>query len=182
MTDTLDLTPREVKPRKKRKWLPVSLIAVVIVAIVLLFANALGNSSLFFKNADEAVHERDHLGSKRFQVLGTVVDGSITSIEVDGRGATQFAIVYNGVRADVVHFGDPSGLFKPGIPVVLEGKWVHQSPPAPVGCGANDGWFLSTDHMVSKHGATYTAKNPNREAQAEAAGAAGSQCATATRS
>jgi cytochrome c-type biogenesis protein CcmE len=184
MTSTLDLTPREVAPRKKRKWVPIGLIVLVVVAIVLLFVNALGNASLFFKNADEAVHDRESLSTKRFQVQGTVVDGSVKDTEVDGRGAVQFSIVFNGVRADVVHVGDPTSLFKPGVPVVLEGKWVHQTAAATTfPCGANDGWYIATDRLYVKHDATYTAQKADRLQEAAAGGAAASECpATVARS
>jgi cytochrome c-type biogenesis protein CcmE len=185
MTSTLDLTPRDVKVRKKRRWAPIALIVIVMVAIVLLFVNALGNASLFFKNADEAVRDRDHLGTKRFQVQGTVVEGSIHPAEIDGRGAVQFSIVFNGVRADIIHVGDPPDMFNSDVPVVLEGKWVHQAAPTGTdfACGANDGWYIATDRIYAKHDATYTAKKSDRLDEAVKGGTAANQCpSTAARS
>ena len=175
-----DLTPREVAPVRRRRWLPIVLIAVISVAIVALFANALGSASLFFKNADEAVHDRPTLATKRFQVQGTVVEGSVANTEVDRASAVRFTIVFNGVRADVVHVGDPAPLFKPGIPVVLEGKWVQGSPPTADGivCSANDGYYFASDRMYSKHSADYSAKKKERLVEAEAGGT-NSGCAAA---
>jgi len=175
-----DLTPREIAPVRRRRWLPIVLIAVIAVAIVALFANALGNASLFFKNADEAVRDRQELGTKRFQVQGTVVAGSVAKTEVDRVAAVRFTIIFNGVEADVVHVGDPAPLFKEGIPVVLEGKWVQASPPAAadVSCSANDGWYFASDRMYNKHDADYSTKKKARLDEA-AAGGANSGCAAA---
>ena len=115
------LIPREVAPARRRRWLPVVLVAVIAVAIIALFANALGSASLFFKNVDEAVRDRESLGDKRFQVQGTVVEGSIARTELDRVSAVRFTIAFKGVEADVVHTGDTLTAFKAGSTVVLEG-------------------------------------------------------------
>jgi cytochrome c-type biogenesis protein CcmE len=177
-----DLTPRDVAPVRRRRWLPILLIAVISVAVVALFANALGSNSLFFKNADEAVRDRQDLGTKRFQVQGTVVEGSVAKTEVDRSSAVRFTIAFNGVRADVVHVGDPAPLFKAGVPVVLEGKWMQANPPAPtdastISCSAADGWYFASDRMFSKHSADYSA---NKKARLDAAEAGGVNTGCAT--
>jgi cytochrome c-type biogenesis protein CcmE len=170
-----DLTPREVAPARRRRWLPVVLVAVIAVAIVALFANALGSASLFFKNVDEAVRDREEMGTKRFQVQGTVVEGSVAKTELDRASAVRFTIAFNGVEADVVHVGDATVLFKPGVPVVLEGKWAKGSPPPAsdntnIVCSADDGWYFSSNRMYPKHDSDYSAKNKDRLVQAEAGG------------
>ena len=177
-----DLTPRDVAPVRRRRWLPIVLIAVISVAIVALFANALGSASLFFKNADEAVRDRQELGTKRFQVQGTVVAGSVAKTEVDREAAVRFTIVFNGVEADVVHIGDPPTMFKPGIPVVLEGKWTQGPPPAAdnVICSAGDGWYFASDRMLIKHSADYSTNKKDRLAQAVAGGQSSGCATTAT--
>lgn len=149
------------------------LIAVIGVAVIALFANALGNASLFFKNADEAVREREELGTKRFQLQGTVVDGSVGKTELNRVSAVRFTIAFNGVQADVVHIGDAAPQFKAGATVVLEGKWTRASPPAAEGvaCSANDGWYFASDRMYNKHDSEYTAKNSSRLQEAEQGGA-----------
>ena len=167
------LTPREVAPVRRRRWLPIVLVAVIAVAVIALFANALGNASLFFKNVDEAVRDREELGTKRFQVQGTVVEGSIARTELERASAVRFTIAFNGVEADVVHAGDPVTTFKAGETVVLEGKWAQGSPPAPtdnskITCAADDGWYISTDRMYLKHDSDYS---PKRIEEAEAGGA-----------
>ena len=170
-----DLTPREVAPVRRRRWLPAVLVAVIAVAIVALFANALGSASLFFKNVDEAVRDREQLGIKRFQVQGTVVGGSVAKTEVDRATAVRFTIAFNGVQADVVHTGDTLSAFASGATVVLEGKWTQGSPPPASGetiitCAADDGWYIATDRMYNKHDSEYSAKNSDRMDQAEAGG------------
>src|SRR3546814_14058722 len=79
----------------------------------------LNNATVFFRNVDEAVEQRDDLGDRRFRLQGSVVAGSV---EADG-SSVRFAVEYGGVQTDVVHAGDPPELFQPAIPVVLEGRW-----------------------------------------------------------
>lgn len=152
--------------------MPIVLVAVIGVAVVALFANALGNASLFFKNVDEAVRDRDDLGSKRFQLQGTVVDGSVGATELDRTSAVRFTVAFKGVQADVVHIGDAAPQFKGGATVVLEGKWTRGSPPAAdgVACSADDGWFFTSDRMFNKHDSEYSTKNAERLEQAEQGG------------
>lgn len=171
MTDA-DLTPRDRAPRKKRSLGPIILITVIVVAIGALLFKTLGDASLFFKNADEAVHQRDDLGSQRFRMLGSVVPGTITKGEVDGRGAVLFTVSFDGVFADVASFDNPTELFKDGIPVVLEGHWRDASTVTALGCtgsssaafagGAKDGWFFASDRILVKHDANYSTENKDR--------------------
>jgi cytochrome c-type biogenesis protein CcmE len=171
-SDDGDLTPREVAPIRRRRWLPMVLISVIAVAIVALFVNALGDASLFFKNVDEAVRDRDELGTKRFQLQGTVADGSVAETELDRTSAVRFTVVFKGVRADVVHVGNPAPQFKAGATVVLEGKWTHASPPAAEGvrCRADDGWFFASDRMFNKHDSDYSTENSDRLQEAQKGG------------
>ena len=48
----------------------------------------------------------------------------------------------------VLHQGDPPELFKPGIPVVLEGHFV--------------GTHFDSDRIMVKHSEDYIAKHPSR--------------------
>ncbi len=173
MTDT-DLTPRERAPRKKRALGPMVLILVIVVAIGALVFKTLGDASLFFKNADEAVEQRDDLGAERFRMLGSVVPGSITKGEVDGRNAVLFTVSFDGVFADVASFDNPTELFKDGIPVVLEGHWrdgataavnaldCNGTSTAAFAGGARDGWFFASDSILVKHDADYSTENKDR--------------------
>jgi cytochrome c-type biogenesis protein CcmE len=170
----LDLTPRTsaATMRRRRRTAPLLVLAVVVIGIGALLVKTLGDASLFFQNADAAVAQRSTLGEKRFRMQGTVLAGTVVPAEVDGQSAVQFSVSYNGVEVDVVHVGDPPQLFKPDVPVVLEGRWMQGAPPEGTAFahGANDGWFFASDRMLVKHDSSYTAKNTERLKQADEGG------------
>jgi cytochrome c-type biogenesis protein CcmE len=142
----LDLTPRRQEGRRRgRRGLLASLALVAVVAaLVVIAVQALGEASLFFLNADEAVEQRDDLGTDRFRLQGSVVPGSVDET-VEG---VDFQVVYNDVAVDVVHRGDPPELFQPDIPVVLEGNW--------------SGAVFASDRILVKHTSEYEAENQER--------------------
>ena len=114
-----------------------------------LVLRGLGDAAVFFKNADEAVAERDELGDDRFRLQGTVVPGSIVET-VDG---AEFTVVFNSVEVDVVHSGAPVELFQEAIPVILEGRW--------------DGDVYTSDWMAVKHTEVYVEEHDDRLTEAE---------------
>ena len=118
--------------------------AIVVVALGFLVVQGLGNATLYFRTADEAVAQRESLGTKRFRIQGTVVAGSV---KPQGNEVA-FDIVANDVTVAVVHQGDPPELFQPGIPVVLEGRF--------------QGDHFASDRILVKHSETYTAEHPDR--------------------
>jgi cytochrome c-type biogenesis protein CcmE len=176
MTDgdvDLDLTPRPARPARGRRVVPVLLIVLVVAAIGALLFKTLGDASLFFKNTDEAVSQRSTLGDKRFKMQGTVVDGTVTRADLDGKSVVTFSVKFNGVEADVVHVGNPPELFKPDVPVVLEGRWTEGAPSAGTfTSGANDGWYFASDRMLVKHDNQYDEANNDRIKQAVEGGQA----------
>jgi cytochrome c-type biogenesis protein CcmE len=105
---------------------------------------SLGASTLYYKTADEAVADKASLGTRRFRIEGTVLDGTVRA---SGK-VTRFVIAEKGTRVDVVHDGDPPELFQPGIPVVLEGYWA--------------GDHFASDRIMVKHSEQYKEKNPSR--------------------
>ena len=140
----LDLTPRTAEGRRRR-GVPAAIILVVVVAALGFIAiKALGDASLFFLNADEAVDQREDLGTDRFRLQGTVVEDSVDETD-DG---VTFEVEFNDVTVDVVHRGDPPELFQPGIPVVLEGHW--------------DGEVYASDRILVKHSSEYEAEHEDR--------------------
>ena len=144
----LDLTPRTTPAR--RRGLAASLVLVAVVAALALIAvKALGDASLFFLNADEAVEQREDLGTDRFRLQGKVVDDSVEETDA----GVAFQVTFNGVTVDVVHRGDPPELFQPGIPVVLEGHW--------------DGEVYASDRILVKHSSEYEADNEDRLREAD---------------
>ena len=145
------LPGRAAKPRvllgsRRRQFIAFGIIAV---ALGILVYQGLGNATVYFKTADEAVAQRAKLASHRFRIEGTVQPG-VHQVGQD----VSFVIANNGVAVPVIHRGDPPQLFKPGIPVVLEGRF------------ASDGHFAS-DLIMVKHTEDYVAKHPDRVRSAE---------------
>ena len=117
---------------------------VVLAALGFLVFQGLDNATVYFRTADEAVAQRDQLGDRRFRIEGDVVEGSVRQ---DGNDVS-FILTSRSVEVPVLHKGDPPELFRPGIPVVLEGRF--------------QGDHFSSDRMLVKHSETYVAENPER--------------------
>ena len=126
---------------RRRLWLAG---IVVLAALGFLVFQGLGNATLYFRTADEAVAQREKLGDRRFRIEGDVVDGSVRQTGND----VSFTLTKNAVEVPVQHKGDPPELFRPGIPVVLEGRF--------------QGDHFSSDRILVKHSETYVAENPER--------------------
>lgn len=126
---------------RRRLWLAG---VVVLAALGFLVFQGLGNATLYFRTADEAVAQRQQLGDRRFRIEGDVVEGSVRQVGND----VSFTLVKNSVEVPVQHKGDPPELFRPGIPVVLEGRF--------------QGDHFSSDRILVKHSETYVAENPDR--------------------
>ena len=165
-TDLSPLMPRP-GPRSARTRRSVAALVVVAVAaaVSLLVTNLLGDASLFFYNADEAVERRDELAGARFTLQGTPIDAPVNTFW-DDRPVLAFSVGFNEVVVDVVHTGDPPELFQPGVPVVLEGAWRLGPGPGPV--IADDGWHFSSDRMLVKHDNDYRQRDDYGERVSEA--------------
>jgi cytochrome c-type biogenesis protein CcmE len=116
---------------------------VVVAALGFLVFQGLGNATLYFRTADEAVAQRAELGDRRFRIEGDVVDGSVRQVGND----VSFILTSKSVEVPVRHKGDPPELFRPGIPVVLEGRFQGD---------------YSSDRIMVRHSETYVAENPER--------------------
>jgi cytochrome c-type biogenesis protein CcmE len=116
---------------------------VIAGAVAFLLFQGLNNATEYFKTADQAVADKAQLGTKQFRIEGTVQP------DVHRAGKlTDFSIYANGVSVNVVDSNDPPQLFKPGIPVVLEGHWA--------------GAYFSSDLIMVKHTASYVEAHPDR--------------------
>lgn len=154
----LDLTPRTgpaptAGPGRARRRRPVTVwlaLAAVVLGIGFVVAQGLGSATLYFRNVDEAVAQRDELGTRRFRLQGLVGD----DVAQTG-GAVTFTLAFNGVEVPVRHTGDPRELFGPGQSVVLEGRFVEGSD------------VFASDYMLVKHDEDYTDDNGERIADAE---------------
>jgi len=156
----VDLTPRHeledvdeirrglLRGRRTRVLL-VTAVLVVVGGFVLV--QGLRNATLFFRNVDEAIEQREDLGDKRFRIQGRVIPATVTN---DG-GVTTFQIVHDCEVAAVRHLTDPPDLFEsPWIPVVLEGAWEPGSSSTIAG---SDSHFFLSDRMLVKHTNEYEA-------------------------
>lgn len=185
----LDLTPRDVAPRRADKgglarYVPTLIVVAIGAALVAVLLQTLGDASLSFTNVDAAVEKRAEFGDSRFLIQGTPVDraSTVTGIAVGGAAATDspsvvFSVVFEGVRANVVHEGNPAESFQPGVPVVLEGHWAADADgavtAAMVGEGLDpvgDGWYFRSSRMIVKHDNDYRVANDERLQDAERGG------------
>jgi cytochrome c-type biogenesis protein CcmE len=119
--------------------------AVILGAIGFLLAEGLSNATSYFLYTNQAVAQRASLGTKSFRIEGTVED------DVRRVGQyTDFTITAKGVAVPIVSTGSPTSLFKPGIPVVLDGHWAASGP------------IYDSNQIMVKHTASYVEAHPNR--------------------
>jgi cytochrome c-type biogenesis protein CcmE len=130
-------------PRSSGRKLALLVVAGLVVVLGFLVYKGLNDATVYFRNADEAVAERESLGDRRFRLQGTVVDDAVET----GDGVN-FDVTFNDADVAVRHVGDPPELFRPGVPVVLEGRWDP---------GGGD--FFASDRMFVKHDATYESQD-----------------------
>jgi cytochrome c-type biogenesis protein CcmE len=90
--------------------------------------------------------QRAALGTKRFRLQGTVVDGTVH----ETGDLVRFDVEYHCKTVHVQHEGDPPELFKPGIPVVLEGAFAKGSD------------VYDSDKIFVKHTSEYRVKESER--------------------
>lgn len=118
----LDLTPKtSAAPARRspvrRRWGAIAVLVGLAGVLVFIVVQARG-ASLYYHNADEAVAQKAELGQDRFRLQGVVVGEP-----VDDGTAKVFDVAYRGVSVTVRHTGKEPALFKPGLPVVAEGRW-----------------------------------------------------------
>ncbi|HUR78030.1 MAG TPA: cytochrome c maturation protein CcmE [Acidimicrobiales bacterium] len=120
------------------------LLGVAVAVAGGLLWQGLRNATVYFKTVDEAVAEQAQLGGRRFRLEGIVLAGSVRT-RGDG---VDFVVTENDAEIRVRHVGDPPELFRPNIPVVLEGHFRGDR-------------FLS-DRILVKHTEEYRTDNPDR--------------------
>ncbi|HUF33805.1 MAG TPA: cytochrome c maturation protein CcmE [Acidimicrobiales bacterium] len=125
-------------------------IAVVCGALAFLVIQGLGEATTFFRNADEAVAQRDELGTSRFRLQGTVVPGSVQEVGSVADPAVLFEVEFHCERVAVRHTGSRPELFQNGIPVVLEGAF------------GETGDTYESDRIFVRHTEEYTAEEADR--------------------
>jgi len=124
----VDLSPRTIteptapapraRPKRRRAWPWAIVLGLVFAAAAIILFQGLSNATVYFCNANEVGQRADCLPGKRFRVQGTVVQGSVARVAAD----TDFDITYGGATIPVHYQGEPGGIFKEGLPVVVEGR------------------------------------------------------------
>lgn len=153
----MDLTPRNpvdaaARVRPKRNWLPIVVLALVFVAGGVIVTQFLRSAVDYYCNVDE-VGVRDGCNpERRIRLQGTVDEGSIEQ----NNGVTAFTMSFNGETLPVRYDGEPGGIFKECIPVVVHGV-------------IEDGSLLG-DRVEVKHSDEYVSVNDERVAGAKSAG------------
>ena len=153
-----DLTPRptETPRRSKRRVLPMVVLTLAVVAGGVVITQALSTAVDYYCNVDEVgVRSGCDMG-RRLRIQGTVGEGSV----VVTTGATLFDIEFNGSSLQVEYAGEPGGIFKECLPVVVHGVFNEPS-----------GMFLG-DRVEVKHSEDYVAVNDDRLQEAEVDSAA----------
>jgi cytochrome c-type biogenesis protein CcmE len=154
----LDLSPREVEPaapRPRRRWLPMVVLGLVLIAGAVIVRQFLTSAVDYYCNVDEIGVRDGCSDDRRIRLQGTVDEGSVS----EDAGATVFTISFNGATMPVRYDGQPGGIFKECIPVVVHGE-------------IDDGTLLG-DRVEVKHSEEYVSVNDDRVAEAEAAGCEG---------
>ena len=151
----MDLSPRTnvdgtaVGIKRQRNVLPLIVLALVFVAGGVIVTQFLTSAVDYYCNVDE-VGVRDGCdGDRRIRLQGTVDQGSI---ELDN-DVTAFTISFNGQRLPVRYEGEPGGIFKECIPVVVHGV-------------IEDGALVG-DRVEVKHSDEYVSVNDERVADAQ---------------
>lgn len=145
--DSLDLSPRPrsvSRPRRRRPWLAIAVLVAVVAAGGIVLTQFLTSAIDYYCNVDDVGVKQGCEPGRRLRIQG-VVDGG--SIEDDGT-ATAFTVSFGSKTVPVRYEGDPGGIFKECIPVVVHGV-------------LSDGVFLG-DRIEVKHSNEYEAENPDR--------------------
>jgi len=125
--------------RRRRTWFAVGLCGFAVVAIVVL-AVVLSENVVYFRTVSEAVKQHGSQGEDRFRLAGAVVPGSVH----ETAEGVRFQVTDGKKTVAVDHDGDPPELFKPGAPVVCEGRWERRS------------LTFASDRIMIRHGSEYT--------------------------
>lgn len=157
----MDLSPRpvdDVRPRRRRRWLPVVVLVAVIGAGGVIVTQFLTSAIDYYCNVDEIGAKEGCEAGRRLRVQGVVDEGSVT----DDGTSTVFRVSFNGASLPVRYEGEPGGIFKECIPVV-----VH---------GVLNGDTFEGDRIEVKHSNEYVADNPDRVENEDDALAEGTAC------
>ncbi len=145
--DALDLSPRprsSGRARRRKPWLAMVVLVGVVAAGGIVLTQFLTSAIDYYCNVDEIDNKEGCEAGRRLRIQGVVDEGSV----LDDGTATAFSISFGVKTIPVRYEGDPGGIFKECIPVVVHGV-------------LSDGVFLG-DRIEVKHSNEYEAENPDR--------------------
>ncbi|HUF97970.1 MAG TPA: cytochrome c maturation protein CcmE [Ilumatobacter sp.] len=151
-----DLTPRTgpedaASPRRKRRWAPIIMVALVLIAGGVIVTQFLRSAVDYYCNVDEVGSRSGCEADRRLRIQGVVERGTVAS---DG-ATTTFTIEFGGEALDVDYNGEPGGIFKECIPVVVHGRLDSATN------------VFHGDRVEVKHSNEYVAVNDERLEDAE---------------
>jgi cytochrome c-type biogenesis protein CcmE len=152
-----DLSPRtgpdtsHATPRRQRRWLPLLVLGAVLVAGGVIVTQFLRSAVDYYCNVDEVGVRSGCDADRRLRIQGVVERGTIEAVG----GDTEFVIEFNGATVPVHYDGEPGGIFKECIPVVVHGRFDSASET-----------FLG-DRVEVKHSDEYVSVNDARLAEAD---------------
>ena len=132
------------RPKPKRlRYIVAGGLCVAAVAVLLF--GGLSRNIVYFRTVSEAVqeHEKSPDNTDRFRIAGAVL--TVDAPREDG--AVSFKLTEGGKDVPVLHRGDPGNLFKVGVPVVCEGRFVKGT--------SGESLRFESDRLMIKHGSEY---------------------------
>lgn len=145
--DALDLSPRPSvsRVRSKGKSIPAVVVLVAVIAAGgVVLTKFLTSAIDYYCNVDEIGVKDGCEAGRRLRIQGVVDRGSLR----DEGTVTEFTVSFASASLPVRYEGDPGGIFKECIAVV-----VH---------GVLDGETFRGDRIEVKHSNEYEAANPDR--------------------
>ena len=102
----IDLSPRKTTRSSVPRWIP-GLVLLAVAGTIIGLIWFLATNSQSFLEADQAVAEREELGDKRFQLLGSPISsaGPEQTLIIGEAEYTFFTIAFDDVYVDVVSRG-----------------------------------------------------------------------------
>jgi len=126
-------------------------LGAVLIAGGVIVTQFLRSAIDYYCNVDEIGQRSGCDPDRRLRIQGVVDRGSV----VDQGSDTAFAISFHGETVSVVYAGEPGGIFKECIPVVVHGRFDETTDV-----------FLG-DRVEVKHSDEYVAVNDERLAEAD---------------
>ena len=161
----MDLSPRDtaeptIAARRGKRWPALAVLGLVLVGGGVVVTKFLTSAIDYYCNVDELGVKSGCDAGRRLRVQGNVDEGSITETD----GVTTFMISFNGAELPVRYEGEPGGIFKECVPVVVRGRLNETVAADGTVTRVFDG-----DHLEVKHDNEYAAENADRLNEAESA-------------